>query len=203
MHETIRANKGDLCWALLRPRPEIILFGDEPGTAALCREFGLGHVPELACSELGAPLLPDLFEKAQRTAAHDLLCYVNSDIMLMGDFLEALRSVSDAQKRFLMVGRRWDASIREPWDFDTRGGENDLRISSGKTGSRGYRLATVISSLFRKDYGQTFLSLVSAGDGGILGLCMRLDGLAPPWWTPARLLWLCIKTTTNPRTHMD
>src|ERR1700730_13171841 len=114
-------------WALLRPRPEIILFGDEPGTAGLCREFGLGHVPELACTELGAPLLPDLFEKAQRTAAHDLLCYVNSDIMLMGDFLEALQKVSEAHKRFLMVGRRWDVSIREIWDFSARGGGRGLR----------------------------------------------------------------------------
>jgi hypothetical protein len=124
-------------WTLLRPRPEIILFGDEPGTADLCREFGLGHIPELACTELGAPLLPDLFGKAQRTAAHNLLCYVNSDIMLMGDFLEALRGVSEVQKRFLMVGRRWDASIRAPWDFDTRGGENDLRDFVRQHGKQG------------------------------------------------------------------
>jgi hypothetical protein len=114
-------------WTLLRPRPEVILFGNEPGTAEVCREFGLTHVPELAVTEFGAPLLPDLFEKAQRIAAHENLCYVNSDIMLMGDFLEALRKVSDAQRRFLMVGRRWDVSIREIWDFKARGGDNGLR----------------------------------------------------------------------------
>jgi len=101
-------------WTLLRPRPEIILFGNEPGTADLCREFGLRHVPELACTELGAPLLSDLFEKAQRIAAHDILCYVNSDIMLMGNFLEALRKVSQAHKRFLMVGRRWTFQYVSP-----------------------------------------------------------------------------------------
>lgn len=124
-------------WTLLRPRPEIILFGNEPGTADLCREFGLGHVPELACTELGAPLLPDLFEKAQRIAAHDILCYVNSDIMVMGDFLEALRKVSEAHSRFLMVGRRWDVSIRDVWDFTARGGESGLREFVSRHGKQG------------------------------------------------------------------
>jgi len=126
-HDGIIQRNAVASWTRLRPQPEIILFGDEPGTADLCREFGLRHVPGLACTELGAPLLPDLFEKAQRIAAHDVLCYVNSDIMLMGDFLEALHKVSEAQRRFLVVGRRWDVLIREIWDFSARGGENGLR----------------------------------------------------------------------------
>ncbi len=124
-------------WTRLCPRPEIILFGNESGTAEVCREFGLTHIPQLAVTEFGAPLLPDLFEKAQRSAAHDILCYVNSDIMLMGEFLEALRKVSEAHSRFLMVGRRWDASIREPWNFDTEGGENGLREFVSRHGKQG------------------------------------------------------------------
>jgi len=126
-HDGIIQRNAVASWTRLRPQPEIILFGDEPGTADLCREFGLRHVPGLACTELGAPLLPDLFEKAQRIAAHDVLCYVNSDIMLMGDFLDALHTVSEAQRRFLVVGRRWDVLIRAIWDFSARGGENGLR----------------------------------------------------------------------------
>jgi len=114
-------------WTRLHPRPEIILFGDDHGVAEVCREFSLRHIPQLAMTEFGAPLLSNLFEQAQRIASHDILCYVNSDIMLMGDFLEALRTVSKAQNRFLMVGRRWDVSIRDIWDFGCRGGENGLR----------------------------------------------------------------------------
>ncbi|MEY2588608.1 MAG: hypothetical protein QOJ67_592, partial [Acidimicrobiaceae bacterium] len=55
-------------WTLLSPRPEIILFGDDPGTAALCEELGLRHVPDVALSDRGTPLLNDIFERGQRMA---------------------------------------------------------------------------------------------------------------------------------------
>jgi hypothetical protein len=124
-------------WTLLRPRPEIIMFGDEPGVAEICRDLGLKHISQRAVTEFGAPLLPDLFDKAQRLAAHDILCYVNSDIILMGDFLEALVKISEAHKKYLMVGRRWDVSIREIWDFSARGGERGLREFVTRYGQQG------------------------------------------------------------------
>jgi hypothetical protein len=136
-HTGVIQRNAIISWTLLRPKPEIILFGNEPGTLDICRELGLGHFPEPARTEFGAPLLPDMFDKAQRIAAHDLLCYVNSDIMLMGDFLEALRKASESHSRFLMVGRRWDVSIREQWDFGTRGGENGLRDFVSQHGKQG------------------------------------------------------------------
>src|SRR5436190_8087126 len=68
-------------WTLLRPRPEVILFGDEEGVAELCAELGLRHVPEVRRSEHGTPLISDLFGRAQRLARADLLCFVNGDIV--------------------------------------------------------------------------------------------------------------------------
>ena len=124
-------------WTLLRPRPEIILFGSEPGVAEICRDLGLRHIPLLATTEFGAPLLPDLFDKAQGAASQNLLCYINSDIMLTGDFLEALRKVSEAHSRFLMVGRRWDVSISDAWDFAACGGERGLREFVTQHGKQG------------------------------------------------------------------
>jgi UDP-glucose/GDP-mannose dehydrogenase family protein len=124
-------------WTLLQPRPEIILFGDDPGVGEICREHGLRHIPQLASTEFGAPLLSDLFDKAQFAASQNLLCYINADIMLTGDFLEALHKVSEAHIRFLMVGRRWDVSIQDAWDFTARGGANGLREFVRQHGKQG------------------------------------------------------------------
>src|SRR5712691_9090902 len=73
-------------WARLRPRPEILLFGNEEGTGEIALELGVRHIPEMKCNEYGTPLLSDLFAKAHALASHDILCYVNADIMLLGDF---------------------------------------------------------------------------------------------------------------------
>lgn len=104
-------------WTYLQPRPEIILFGDEKGTDKTAAEFGLRHVPDVACNEYGTPLLNDIFEKAQKIASHDVLCYVNADIILMSDFIRAIQSVSALKRRFLVVGQRWDLEIKQPLDF--------------------------------------------------------------------------------------
>ena len=44
-------------WTLLKPKPEIILFGDEIGTAAIAHDLGLNHVPDIECNTYGTPLL--------------------------------------------------------------------------------------------------------------------------------------------------
>jgi hypothetical protein len=104
-------------WTLLRPVCEIILFGDDEGTAEIARESGVCHVPNVARNEYGTPLVNDLFDKAQCLASHDLLCYVNADIVLMSDFIEAVRQVVRRKRRFLMVGQRWDLDVTEPLDL--------------------------------------------------------------------------------------
>jgi len=104
-------------WTLMRPRPEIVLFGDEKGTAEAARSFSVGHVPQVARNEYGTPLVNDLFEQAQRMAAHDVLCYVNADIILMSDFSQTVNRVVAWKNDFLVVGRRWDLEIGESLDF--------------------------------------------------------------------------------------
>src|ERR1041384_2312036 len=77
-------------WTRLRPRCEIILFGDDAGVAAAAAELGVRHVPAIARNEYGTPLVSDVFAQAQRLATHELLCYINADIILTGDFLPAV-----------------------------------------------------------------------------------------------------------------
>lgn len=104
-------------WTLLHPDVEIILFGDEPGAADICREFGLRHQPVVERTEDGPPSVRFLFSRAQQISRHSILCYSNCDIVLGRDFLRAIERVSDWTKRYLIVGRRWDTDVTAPLDF--------------------------------------------------------------------------------------
>ena len=114
-------------WTHISPKPEIILFGNEDGTADIARQFGLRHVPEVRRSKYGTPLVNDLFEKGQRLATRGVLCYVNSDILLLSDFMKAVRRVASWRNRFLMVGRRTNLDLDQLQDFDSVECEERLR----------------------------------------------------------------------------
>jgi hypothetical protein len=105
-------------WTLLHPDVEVILFGDDKGSAEIAAELGLKHEPHVERNEFGTKRLDSMFRRAQAIARHDILCYINCDILLFQEFIEALRQVEREHRRFLMVGKRWDTDITELWDFD-------------------------------------------------------------------------------------
>lgn len=114
-------------WVALGPACEVILFGDDEGTADVAMEFGIRHVPKVARNEYGTPLLNDLFEMAERSATHAVLCYVNSDIILMDNFLRAVDTVSHWRSDFLMVGHCVNVNLLEAPTRDGPGWEAHLR----------------------------------------------------------------------------
>lgn len=145
-------------WRLLHPGVEILLFGDEEGYAGAARDFGLRHVPEVAKNEFGTILVSGMFERAQALASHDLLCYVNCDIVLLPDFrsaleqilvshpssrrsplatrLPAVASAKEGHFPFLMIGRRWDLDITEPLPFANSEWHCELRGRAIRRGRR-------------------------------------------------------------------
>lgn len=123
-------------WTLLAPDVEVILFGDEEGTAEFSRSAGVRHEPQIARNEFGAPLLNDLFERAQRLARHEIVSYCNADIILTADFALALKQVAGWRKEFLMVGRRWDVNITELLDFRQPDWQPQLKRLALETGMR-------------------------------------------------------------------
>ena len=139
-----------ISWSLLRPRPEIILFGDEEGTAEIARELGLRHVPEVRRNEHGTPLVNDIFAKAQSLAGRDILCYVNADIVLLGDFMRAVQQVAPQVKQFLMVGQRTEVDLGMPIDFALPDWETPVRALASRQGKVGERGA-VDYLVFRRD----------------------------------------------------
>lgn len=93
-------------WLQLEPKPRIILFGDER------REIGIERLGKLGCeivggvrrNQWGTPLLGDLMLKAQSMAKTDLVAWVNADIILMWDFMEAIKKVERQLRQFLLIG---------------------------------------------------------------------------------------------------
>jgi hypothetical protein len=121
-------------WSVLPIKPEIILFGDDEGTLEVAREFGLRHIPEVACSDSGAPLVHDLFAQAEQISRNNLLCYANADILLMSDFSAAVKRIAQEPPALLMVGQRMDVDITEPIDFSQADWEQHLRRQADTTG---------------------------------------------------------------------
>jgi hypothetical protein len=105
-------------WRALHTDIEIILLGDDEGAAEAAQEFGLRHEPYAERNERGTKRLDYLFARAQAIAMHEVLCYINCDILLMQDFRHAIARVRAAHREFLMVGRRRDMDITEPLAFD-------------------------------------------------------------------------------------
>jgi hypothetical protein len=114
-------------WKLLHPEVEIILFGDEHGTAEVCDELSLRHEPHVERTSEGTKLVRSIFGPAQQLARNEALCYVNCDIILGTDFLKAIQRVSALNKKYLMAGCRWDFDLTEPLDFSDSDWEKKMR----------------------------------------------------------------------------
>ncbi len=114
-------------WAQLRPRPEIILFGDETGTADLCRQMGFRHVPDLRRNAYGTPLVNDLLTKGQTLASAEWVCYLNADIILLNSFTEGFQRMSHWGDRWVLIGGRMDLEVSGSLDFAKSEWEEDLK----------------------------------------------------------------------------
>jgi len=120
-------------WTQLQPRPEIILFGTEEGTAEAAQDLGLRHVPDVARNRYGTPLLADILAQAERHGTGDVIAYVNADIILTRGFGEGIAKARQRFAKFLAVGRRTNLDVREPLDF-AAGWEERLRARMEKEG---------------------------------------------------------------------
>lgn len=120
-------------WTLL-PDVEVILLGDETGLAEAAKEFGVKHLPNVARNETGTPLISSMVQLARDTSQRsnsDLLCIINADMILMPDFVEAVKQAVKLKDKFVLLSQRWDYEIATPLDF-TEGWESRLRESVRK-----------------------------------------------------------------------
>lgn len=92
---------------------QVVLVGDEEGTAEAAADAGAEHISGVALSDAGTPRLDDALACVDAIAAHPLRCLVNGDIILLDDFLPAVRRVYEASERSMMVGETRDLRIEE------------------------------------------------------------------------------------------
>ena len=116
-HTAIIQRNAIRSWARLRPEPEIILFGDEPGIREMAAEVGAVYVPDVARNEFGTPLVDRLFGAAQDLASNAVLAYVNADMILLQDFPIGVQNVAKRLPGFLLIGQRWDLPLLDEIDF--------------------------------------------------------------------------------------
>ncbi len=122
-------------WSHIHPDVEIILCADDEGTEQVAKEFGCEYIPNIKRNKYGTPLLSSAFKKASKAAKNRLLCYVNADIILMGDLLSAVKKISFPD--FLFIGMSWRLDIRFLIDFQGRSWEEKLRLIIQKQGKMG------------------------------------------------------------------
>ncbi|HBH45846.1 MAG TPA: hypothetical protein DDX47_00555 [Candidatus Jacksonbacteria bacterium] len=115
--ETIQTN-AIRSWQALSVKPEIFLLGSDAGIAEICQKLNLRHLAEIETNSWGTPLVSAAFDQTRQLAKNQLLCYVNSDIILLNDFCKALKKVENLP-RFLMVGRRIDLNVTRTLNFDS------------------------------------------------------------------------------------
>ncbi|MCM8787407.1 MAG: glycosyltransferase family 2 protein [Candidatus Omnitrophica bacterium] len=97
-------------------RIEIILLGDEEGIDRICQKYSLVHIPNILKNVYETPLLDDCFKKAIEKAKFDLVCYINSDIVLLSDFLSTINKIRFPE--FLLTGRRYNLTINNELKFE-------------------------------------------------------------------------------------
>jgi hypothetical protein len=104
-------------WKHLGPDVDVILVGEETGLAEAAAQYGVRHLPHVARNKEGTPLVSSIFQLARQNSDSPVLAYVNADMILLSDFVEAARQISRQVEQFLLVGQRWDLVITTPLDF--------------------------------------------------------------------------------------
>ena len=125
-------------WKQLGDAVDVILVGDDPGTAETAAELDVRHLPGVRTNEQGTPLIGAAFSMVQEASTTPLIAYSNGDVILRSDFVAASQRLYHSDlKTFVGIGRRTDLDIRETLDFsqaDTDARLDQLIERDGKPG---------------------------------------------------------------------
>ena len=120
-------------WKKLGSDAEVVLIGDESGIKETADILDVQHIPNVQVNDLGTPLISSIFTLARQVSTHDLLIYLNADILLLPETLEVIQQIHQLKADFLIVGRRWDLDITREIIFD-QDWSSEIRIRTEKEG---------------------------------------------------------------------
>ena len=118
-------------WLAL-PDVDVIVIGRDEGVAETARELGAAYYADVQRNHWGTPLVSSIFSIARQHNDNPVLAYVNADMILLEDFVEAARQISAQRPEYLVAGRRWNMDVTEPLDF-LPGWQNILRQAAAQT----------------------------------------------------------------------
>jgi len=116
IYEIIQKN-AILSWQQIIPKCEIFIYGDDPSVVSFANQIGVGYSKTFKSNNYGTPLLDDIWNSAKTISSNDLVCYLNSDIILFSNFVEKIGTIK--LKKFLIAGRRWDIEINQCINFQS------------------------------------------------------------------------------------
>lgn len=120
-------------WMQLSPDAEILLVGEEDGMAEVSQEFKIRQLSGVGRNEVGTPLVSSIFKLAHQESQSPLMLFVNADILLFPDMLDAAQKIQVQVEHFLLIGQRWDLSVPDPISFES-GWDTKLRKDAQSRG---------------------------------------------------------------------
>ena len=116
-HINIIQRNAILSWKALGTQAEVLLIGDEDGMKKVAADLNVRQLPDVKRNDKGTPLVSSIFSLAREAAAHEIMIYLNADILLLPEVLNVIDTIQDLEKDFLLVGRRWDLDLTKEIDF--------------------------------------------------------------------------------------
>ena len=116
-------------WLQLDTIVDVVLCCDDEGVADAADRFNTIYIPDIERHE-GVPVISDAFAKVQARFPNHRLVYVNTDIILFNDFVQASYALEFSEfpefRTSLMVGDRYNWSNPRPITWRD-GWQSDLR----------------------------------------------------------------------------
>ena len=103
-------------WLYSNYKAEVIAFISEdlPNNCNFLR-----NIKVVKLKNKGLPCINNLFDMAIKHSSNDILCYLNSDIIIEPEFYNMLISIHNNLKdSYLIVGARYDSNVTELIDFN-------------------------------------------------------------------------------------
>jgi hypothetical protein len=121
-----------LSWKETSSQAEILIYGNDPSVIQFANENDILCLDSFDSNSYGTPLLDKIWDSASKISSNDLVCFINSDIIVFSDFLNKIRQVKF--EKFLLAGRRTDVDINYLINFESEW-EKDLKNLIEREGS--------------------------------------------------------------------
>lgn len=122
-------------WRRLGTGVEVFLVGEEAGLKQAADDHQLPVLPAVRRNNSGTPLVSSIFQLAREASTSPYLAYVNGDILLLPDIVQAVKQIdASLSTPFLLIGQRWDLEILSPLDFSPGWNErlHERVVTSGR-----------------------------------------------------------------------